>query len=160
MTFAVFPKRTFIVAVILAALSLLLLAPALGRSSAQADGDIIPGKYIIIVNNGYDPQQIANDHGDATERVYRNATHGFSAKLSDRQVDELLSDPRVNNVVPDRYVYASAEGPTSLWSPPSRTRQLPLQRHCRRWRRLSRPECSAWVRLPPGEPASPAMASA
>ncbi|HZP27181.1 MAG TPA: hypothetical protein VFB90_09080, partial [Dehalococcoidia bacterium] len=78
---AVFPKRILIAAVILAALSLLLLAPAFGHSAARADGDIIPGKYIVVVNNGYDPQQIASDHGEFAERVYVQAAHGYSARL-------------------------------------------------------------------------------
>src|SRR5712692_4381393 len=110
MTFAIFPKRILIAAVILAALSLLLLAPAFGRSAAKANGDIVPGKYIVVVNNGYDPQQIANEHGDSPERVYHQAARGFSAQLSDSQVADLRSDPRINNVVPDHYVYVTTDG--------------------------------------------------
>ncbi|MDP2660998.1 MAG: S8 family serine peptidase [Dehalococcoidia bacterium] len=90
------------------AMSLLLL-PGMGGAGVAAlpqNDDIVPGQFIVVVNPGYDPGQVAASHSASPLHVYRVAARGFAARLSQAQVDRLRSDPRVNNVVPDRYVRA------------------------------------------------------
>ena len=74
--------------------------------TARGDGpgDVIPGRYIVVVNEGYAPSQVAADHAALPLHVYTVAARGFAARLSQAKVDALLADPRVNNVVPDRVV--------------------------------------------------------
>src|SRR3990172_3209046 len=86
----------------------LLAALALsGREDVRAaNGDIVPGQFIVIVQPGVRPAAVAADHAAVPLHVYTVATRGFAAQLSPRQVAALEADPRVNNVVPDRYVRA------------------------------------------------------
>jgi len=82
----------------------LLVVPSGGTTDATAAGGVVPGQFIVLVNEGFDPAGVANDHAAAPLRVFGPATHGFAARLSESQVDRLSVDPRVNNVVADRSV--------------------------------------------------------
>lgn len=73
-------------------------------ATGNGPGDVIPGQYIVVVNEGYAPSQVAADHAALPLHVYTVAARGFAARLSQAKVDALLADPRVNNVVPDRVV--------------------------------------------------------
>lgn len=73
-----------------------------------AAGDVIPGHYIVILRDGVDSQQAADDlarqHGLALGHVYRSALRGFSAKVPAARLEKLRADPRVLLVDPDRVV--------------------------------------------------------
>jgi subtilisin len=69
----------------------------------------VPGQFIVVLNRGFDPAQVASDHAAVPFHVYRVATRGFAASLSNAQVNALRSDPRVNNVVADRKVTTAAK---------------------------------------------------
>src|SRR6185503_7354298 len=75
---------------------------------AQAP-EIIPGRYIVTLAAGADPEAVAADHGLAASHAYRSALRGFAAAIPEARLAELRADPRVNSVVPDRAVYALAE---------------------------------------------------
>ena len=101
------PVRCVLVA--LASLSVLPVAEA----AAQRSGDVIPGRYIVLYDRSVDrpeqeTEQRERDLGFRSSRRYARAVKGFSAKLDDRQVDRLRSDPEVEAVVPDREVRATA----------------------------------------------------
>jgi subtilisin family serine protease len=87
----------------LAGLALLVVSSG-STTDANAADDVVPGQFIVIVNDGFDPGGVASDHAAAPLRLFGVASHGFAAKLSESQVDRLSSDPRVNNVVADRRV--------------------------------------------------------
>ena len=92
------------------ALALVLVAVGIVRSDSTAGatttGDIVPGQFIVIVNAGYDPGQVAAEHAAVPAQVYKKAARGFAAKLSNHQIVDLAADPRVKNIIPDRYVHA------------------------------------------------------
>jgi subtilisin family serine protease len=81
----------------------------IGTSQNHRVEPIIPGRFIVIMNGAFDPAQVADDHATIPLHVYRAASRGFAARLSDRQVAALRADPRVNNVVADRKVTITAK---------------------------------------------------
>jgi subtilisin family serine protease len=80
-----------------------------GTGQSHRVEPIIPGQFIVVVNEGFDPAQVANDHAALPFHVYRVALRGFAARLSESQVNTLRVDPRVNNVVADRKVTIAAK---------------------------------------------------
>ncbi|HEY6363754.1 MAG TPA: S8 family serine peptidase [Candidatus Binatia bacterium] len=76
--------------------------------SHRAD-PVVPGQFIVVLNGGFDPAQVAFDHAAVPLHLYRVASRGFAARLSNAQANALRSDPRVNNVVADRKVTTAAK---------------------------------------------------
>jgi len=70
---------------------------------------VIPGQFIVVLNQAFDPAEVASDHALIPLHIYRHASHGFAARLSETQVNTLRSDRRVNNVVADRKVTTAAK---------------------------------------------------
>jgi subtilisin family serine protease len=75
------------------------------------NGAVIPGQYIVVVDEeraGKAPQEAVEDllHEKRVEPLqrYRSALHGFAAKMSEEQVDELGRDERVKMIEPDRLI--------------------------------------------------------
>jgi len=96
----------FVIAISVLVLSLLLLGRA--TSPALANGDAIPGQYIIVLTDGVDTAAVANEmaqtHGLGLGHVYNNALKGFAARVPGARLDALQNDPRVVSVTPDLYV--------------------------------------------------------
>jgi len=97
-------RQVRIVALALLGLGVLLGAGPARRSEAIAPGDVLPGRFIVIVQPGEPAAAVARDHGVAASHVFERAGGGFSAALTAEQRDRLQRDPRINNVVPDRVV--------------------------------------------------------
>lgn len=98
--------------VLVAVVAALVLTSAFdGDREAQAASDVVPGQFIVVLNGDHSPGAVASDHAAAPLHSFRVAARGFVARLSPRQVDSLLSDPRVNNVVADRYVSIACHRP-------------------------------------------------
>lgn len=92
----------------------LILLPDLGHgevgtSQSHRADPVVPGQFIVVLNGGFDPARVAADHAAFPLHVYRVASRGFAARLSEPQVNALRSDPRVNNVVEDRKVTTAAK---------------------------------------------------
>jgi len=87
-------------------------------AEAPANRGVIPGRYIVVLQEGTDAAGYTNilgrRHGFSVDLVYRQALRGFAASLSPDQVNALLADPKVNNVVPDRVVRAVDTTPTGI----------------------------------------------
>jgi subtilisin family serine protease len=81
----------------------------IGNSQEHRLEPVIPGRFIVVLNQSFDPAQVASDHAAIPLHVYRVASRGFAARLSEGQVNALRSDRRVNNVVPDRKVTTTAK---------------------------------------------------
>ncbi|WP_051205511.1 S8 family serine peptidase [Salinimicrobium xinjiangense] len=84
--------------------------------------DIIEGHYIVVLSTlpgKENPQALAalealsKEVGQMPEanisRKYSHVLTGFAAKLTDKQVEKLRKDPRVENIEPDSYIYPSGE---------------------------------------------------
>jgi len=80
-----------------------------GTGPSHRAEPVVPGRFIVLMNGAFDPAQVAADHAAIPLHVYRVASRGFAARLSDSQVNALRSDPRVNNVVADRKMTIAAK---------------------------------------------------
>ena len=80
-------------------------APALAQEGRA--GDAIPGKYIVVAEEGRDPAAVARWQ-DARERKALPLVNGFAATLDAAQVKALRASARVAYVEPDRVVTAAA----------------------------------------------------
>jgi subtilisin family serine protease len=77
-------------------------------ASAQQAGEAIPGRYIVVVEDGHDPANVARGEKARNRHVFRSALNGFSATLDAGQVRDLRRSGRVAYVEPDRVVTATA----------------------------------------------------
>src|SRR5918912_2612549 len=91
-------------------------APA-GSAPASAE-DPIPNHYIVALDDKEDAKQAANDaekdHKAKVKHVYENAVKGYSAELSDSEVDKLKKDNKhkVRFVEQDYKVHATQTSQT------------------------------------------------
>jgi subtilisin family serine protease len=99
-----------------------LAAAALPSGSGAAPAspgraaETIPGSYIVVFHGSVasapaKTDKLEKDKGFKARHRYGRAIKGFSARLSQRQVDELRRDAQVALVAPDRPVEASAMVP-------------------------------------------------
>ncbi len=80
-------------------------APALAQEGRA--GDVIPGKYIVVADEGRDPAAVARWQ-NARDRQVLPLVNGFAATLDAAQVRALRASARVAYVEPDRVVTADA----------------------------------------------------
>lgn len=75
----------------------------------------IPGNYIVVLEDGFSPQDVAKGHGVSPKFVYKKALNGFSAPISPIALDKLKEDSRVKYVEQDQiYTIATQELPTGV----------------------------------------------
>jgi subtilisin family serine protease len=82
----------------------LLIATAFAAFAPILTAQIIPGRYIVMLQPGNDPQGMAQAHGVRAEHVYDSAVSGFSCSLTPARMQAMQRDRRVLIVEPDREV--------------------------------------------------------
>ncbi|MDK1080170.1 MAG: S8 family serine peptidase [Anaerolineae bacterium] len=93
-------------------LVLVFLVPDTGLAS-PTEGQIIPGRYIVLVADDFDPTTVAASHGIAARHTFRSAVNGFAATVAN--VDALRADERVILVEAERmYRFAPQGNPTGI----------------------------------------------
>jgi subtilisin len=102
-------RRQFLyLAPIALVLALVLFAPGTASRPAQADPDVIPGRFIVLLKDGVDATAAADslggERGFEADTVYDSAVQGFAADMSASQANSLARDPHVAMVEPDRRV--------------------------------------------------------
>ena len=95
-------RRVLVVLVGLLVLLLVSSASPVSGQGGPSDGQIVPGKYIVLVAEGHDPAMVASDHGVAPRHVFRTAANGFASDASPGQVNALRADERVMVVENER----------------------------------------------------------
>ncbi len=84
-------------------------------------GEVVPGRYIVVLKEGVSPDKVARAHGVAPEAVFSKALNGFVGSISAAQAKALESDPNVKFVEPDRVVtLVPTVGKPRIHSLPSR----------------------------------------
>jgi subtilisin family serine protease len=73
-------------------------------SQGNASGQVIPGKFIVVLNQGVDPQSVVKEHGLSASALWKHAINGFAASASAEQLGRLHSDARVKSIEPDRLI--------------------------------------------------------
>ncbi len=79
----------------------IIFSAALATWISPTSAQIIPGRYIVMLQAGHDPHGVATMHGARAEHVYDTAVQGFAGALSADQVRALQRDRRVLAVEPD-----------------------------------------------------------
>ena len=85
--------------------------PAAAVPKPSRDATRVPDRYIVVYRGTVDDpaaktSKLERDKGFKARFRYRRALKGFAAKLSQRQLEEVRSDPAVAFVSPDRPVRA------------------------------------------------------
>ena len=96
-------RRSSVVLVVSICGALSASAPALAQEGRA--GDAIPGKYIVVAEEGRDPAAVARWQ-NARDRQALPLVNGFAATLDAAQVKALRASARVAYVEPDRIVTA------------------------------------------------------
>jgi aqualysin 1 len=78
--------------------------------SARID---IPGRFIVVLQEGEEPSAVAHEHGLEPEYVYTSVLSGFAGSISEAARNGLLRDGRVAQMVKDQVFTTSAE--TEAW---------------------------------------------
>jgi len=103
-----------------------LLAGALvtvpsSAAAQEAAGQAIEGQYIVVLKDSSsgaaqdNAKQRVRDRGGKVRREYGSVIKGFAAKLSDKALAEVRSDPAVDFVEPDRVVTLDATQSNATW---------------------------------------------
>ena len=89
-------------------ITILILSTSLPyQVEAQKGGpDVIPGRYIVVLEDGVSPQDVTRGHGVVPDFVYSHALNGFSGNISPVSLEELKQDPRVLYIEQDQKMYA------------------------------------------------------
>jgi hypothetical protein len=81
-------------------------------SSATGRPDLIPGRFIVTLRPGIEPEAVATAHGVQPNQVYRHALNGFAGSIADAARSGLMRDARVAAVVQDSWVHPAAYNAT------------------------------------------------
>lgn len=105
-------KTKFVLAFTAVLLLALFFAPQT-RQPALANGDAIPGHYIVVLapetNSFAAANDMAREHGLTVAQVYSHALNGFAARIPDARLEKLLEDPRVLFIDADRVMTIQAQ---------------------------------------------------
>jgi subtilisin family serine protease len=94
-------RRSSLVLVVSVCGALSASAPALAQEGNA--GDAIPGRYIVVAQEGRDAASVARWQGERDAQML-DVVNGFAANLNDGQVRALRASERVAYVEPDRVV--------------------------------------------------------
>lgn len=67
-------------------------------------GGIIPGHYIVLINDGESAEGLARAHGVVPSIVFKSAVNGFAGPVTPIQVESLKNDSRVRYIENDQWV--------------------------------------------------------
>ena len=89
--------------VLLAIVSLAVaLPPGTAAAPGPSAGDVIPGRYIVVLKDGASRADIVRNYGLAVSQVYTDVLNGFAGPISAERARALAADPLVKSVEPDR----------------------------------------------------------
>jgi len=130
-------NKTILAAVIAAA-----LPGAVQASELRTTKDAIEGQYIVVLKRDFvripgeesrNPDvttlavELAATYNLQVQLTYEAALQGFSMRATEKQLERLLTDPRIDFVEQDSMVYASATQNSATWGlDRSDQRNLPL----------------------------------
>jgi subtilisin family serine protease len=106
-----------------------VVCPQSLRSKLLTADNGVYGRYIVLYNDDYEPQQaasslaavsVANDlavsYGASVDQIYLKTIRGFSAVMSPKQARAMSNDPRIKLIEPDRIVEVSSQQANAPWN--------------------------------------------
>jgi subtilisin len=106
--------------VLLTLLLTIVIAPSQVVVAAGQSPDVIPGQYIVVLNDSVGDSagaanEMAQAHGLGLLHIYGHALQGFAATIPANKLSAVTADPRVAFVSEDRKVEAIAQSlPTGI----------------------------------------------
>jgi subtilisin family serine protease len=96
-----------------------LLTPDVAQGGATfqkaANGQAVPGSYIVTLREGADPRSVAAIARVEPSHVYTSALNGFAAQLNHGQLTALLNNPNVEAVEEDQVFTTTATQSNATW---------------------------------------------
>jgi subtilisin family serine protease len=110
-------RRVKLFVFVVAVVAVTLILGGRAARPALADGDVVPGQYIVLLAPGprvnANVSAVASDMGRAyglrVSHVYEYAVSGFAARVPAARLEKLKADPRVLAVEPDRVFTIQAQ---------------------------------------------------
>jgi len=104
--------RRIVTALVL--MAMMLTTMAVNRPVSAANPDIVPDRYIVVLNDNVPDaagkaRDLAAQHGLTLAFTYEHALKGFAAVIPAARLAQLQADPNVAFVSPDRVVKISAQ---------------------------------------------------
>ena len=105
-----------------------VFAAAAFSQKISAGSDVVPGRYIVVLNEKYAASNLladetallvndlASDYGASVDKTYSSALKGFSAQMSQSAVSAISTDPRVRYIEPDRMMSVSSSQTNAPWN--------------------------------------------
>ncbi len=81
----------------------------------SATGKKIQGDYIVVLNDGVDPESLVRGKGLRAKHVYQAAINGLAVSLTEAQLDAVRSDPNVKYVEEDQEMELGATQSGATW---------------------------------------------
>jgi subtilisin family serine protease len=106
-------SRILLVAVVAAAACSDISEPV--REIEQPAFNVIPGRFIVTLQDGADALAVAGDHGVAPDYVYTHVLNGFAGSMSEAARSGLLRDARVQRVEQDGIATTQATQTNATW---------------------------------------------
>ena len=85
-------------------LAALVASPLFAGNHDHTAGEVIRGRYIVVLHWDASPVGVAEAHGVIRTHTYSYALNGFAGPIPDAKLHALKNDPRVKSVEPDRIV--------------------------------------------------------
>ncbi|MGH8883007.1 MAG: S8 family peptidase, partial [Stackebrandtia sp.] len=81
-----------------------LVSPTIAEGTVLGAGapNAIPGSYLVVFKDGVHTTDITAKYGGQVKSVWKDALHGYSATMSERQAKRLAADPAVAYVEQDQ----------------------------------------------------------
>ncbi len=85
------------------------------NENSDRASNLIPDRYIVVLEEGVSAQQVAQSHGLSPSFIYKKALNGFAGTISPVALEKLIEDSRVKYVEQDQIVeIAAQEFPTGM----------------------------------------------
>jgi aqualysin 1 len=107
-------RWSVLASVVLVALGLLVPLPV----AAARPGDVVPGHFIVTLQDGVDARGVAAEYrraGADIDFVYTAALNGFAGEMRGGTMAKLQADGRVRRVEPDRTVTIESTQSNATW---------------------------------------------
>lgn len=75
-----------------------------GADVANANYQVIPGRFIVTLRSGENPSEVARDYDVSPEFEYRTVLNGFAGEIGTAAREGLMRDNRVQRIEPDGIV--------------------------------------------------------
>ena len=71
--------------------------------------EVVPDRYIVVLEDGFSPQNFTKSKGLNPDFVYKHALNGFAINLSPAAIEGLKKDPRISHISQDKIAHITEQ---------------------------------------------------